>query len=117
MDPDVPAESPTDRFESRRTDETVVRTASDRPNGGEERPEGRCDDDLGERTAADRREIERLEAEVERKDEQLRRVTEQYENLLEEKNRQLAEASDTDSESERRATLRSRLARFLSSLR
>ncbi|WP_123619387.1 hypothetical protein [Halorubrum sp. CSM-61] len=118
MDFEVPAESPTDRFESRRTDETVVRTAPDRPNGGgERRPEGQSDDDLEERTTAQRREIRRLEAEVERKDEQLRRVTEQYEDLLEEKNRKLAEASDADDDSDRRTTLRSRLAEFLPSLR
>lgn len=123
MDTDVPAESLTDRSASRRTDETVVRAAPDRPSdAAERRTEGRRDGDSGERAVADGREVERLEAELERKEEQLRCVTERYEHLLAEKNRELADASDedasdADSVSDRRTTLRARLARFLSSLR
>ncbi|MFO8115912.1 MAG: hypothetical protein R6U01_11260 [Halorubrum sp.] len=123
MDSDVPAESPTDRSASRLADETVVRAAPSGPSdAAERRTEKRRDDDFGERAVADRREVERLEAELERKEEQLRCVTERYEHLLAEKNRKLADASgsdasDGDSVSDRRTTLRARLARFLSSLR
>jgi|AntRauTorckE6833_2_1112554.scaffolds.fasta_scaffold10548_2 uncharacterized small protein (DUF1192 family) len=123
MDSEVPAESLADRSASRRTDETVVRAAPNRPSdAAERRAKGRRDTDFGERAVADGREVERLEAELERKEEQLRCVTERYERLLAEKNRKLADASasdaaDGDSVSDRRTTLRSRLARFLSSLR
>ncbi|WP_144923061.1 V-type ATPase 116kDa subunit family protein [Halorubrum salsamenti] len=79
--------------------------------------EGRRDGDLGEPAVADSREIERLEAEIERKEEQLRCVTRRYEDLIAEKNRKLADASDADSDSDRRTTLRSRLTRLLHSLR
>lgn len=117
MDFDVPAESPADRSELRRTDEAVVQTASDRPSDPDSRPEGRRENDFEEREVAHRREIERLEAEIERKEERLRCVTERYENLLAEKNRKLADESGSDSDADRRTTLRSRLARFLRSLR
>ncbi|WP_435074677.1 hypothetical protein [Halorubrum sp. HHNYT27] len=72
---------------------------------------------MSDRSAADRREIERLNAELERKEEQLRCVTEQYELLLAEKNRKLANASDASTGPDRRTTRRSRLVQFISSLR
>ena len=128
MDSDIPAKSPADWSKSRPTDETVIRTAPDRPGDAvDRRTEGRRDDDFGERAVADRRKIERLEAEIDRKEEQLQCVTEQYERLLAEKNRKLADASDADASdadasdadslSDHRTTLRSRFVQLLSSLR